>query len=175
MRNDPRLESQDGIVRFDCDVLLHRYKFPCDKKSSRNIQCLMFLEVKTFGAEPTMAQRDTLSIMSQALRNRRRNIHRLKRGRHLDDHVPLALAFSWLLGRDVRLKMFGGHLLQLSADDPATSEWIAWDRRRIQPADLVALLRFELDPDSLNPIDWRRRYSTFEDEKIWDRTQPSQT
>jgi len=163
IRNERRLDSvTEGIVRFDCDILLHRYKLCIDGKSSRDIQCLMFIEAKTHDAEPTTAQRDTLSLMSQVLRNRRRNMHRPKQGRHATNHDPLTLAFSWCLGRDVRLKMFGGHLLQLSGDDPATSARLAWDRRPITADDLVSLLRFELDPDSLTPIDWRRRYRTFE-------------
>jgi hypothetical protein len=168
MRNEPRLHSViNGIVRFDCDVLLHRYKLGIDKKSSRNIQCLMFIEVKTHNAEPTPAQRDTLSLFAQVLRNRRRNVCRDKRGRHAKDHVPMALVFSWLLGRDVRLKMFGGHLLQLSGDDPLASEEIRWDRHVITLDQLIALLLFEIDPDSLRPIDWRRRYSAFSDDTMF--------
>lgn len=163
MRNERALDSRDGIVRFDCDVLLHRYKCCVDKKSTRDLQCLMFLEIKTFNAELSEAQRDTLSLMSQVLRNRRRNIHRDRRGRHAHDHDPLALAFSWLLGRDVRIRMFGGHLVRLSGADPLTSDRIEWDHRPITLNQLIALLRFELDPDSLSPIDWRRRYSAFDD------------
>jgi hypothetical protein len=163
------LDSRDGLVRFDLDVLLHRYKLATDQKSTRCLQCLMFIEVKTRDAEPSACQRDTLSLMSQVLRNRRRNVCRDKRGRHAQDHAPLAMAFSWLLGRDVRIKMFGGHLLQLSGDDPPTSDRLRWDHRPISHANLIALLRFEIDPDSLLPIDWRRRYRAFTDDvRLWD-------
>src|SRR6187399_274333 len=79
MRGEPALDSRTaGIVRFDCDVLLHRYCLVTDQKSSRNLQCLMFVEVKTYMAEPSDAQRDTLSLMSQVLRNRRPNMHQQK-------------------------------------------------------------------------------------------------
>lgn len=162
MRNEPRLDSLSvGIVRFDCDVLLHRYKIVVDKKSTRDLQCLMFVEVKTHGADLNQSQRDTLSMLSQVLRNRRRNRHSDRHGLHADDHLALASVKSWLLQQSVRLRMFGGHLLQLSDDDPITSEWIAWDRKLITPDQLIQLLRFELDPDTLCPIDWRRRYSSF--------------
>lgn len=163
MRNEPKLDSRSaGIVRFDCDVLVHKYKVAVDKKSTRDLQCLMFIEVKTHNADVDMAQKDTLSLLAQALRNRRRNKHRDKRGRHCGDHDPLAMAFSWLLGRSVRLRMFGGHLLRLSGADPLSSDRMWWDGKPITLDQLLALLRFELDPDSLHPIDWRRRYSTFD-------------
>lgn len=169
MRHEPGLDSHDaGIVRFDCDVLVYKYKVEIDKKSSRNLQCLMFVEVKSHNADLDLPQQDTLSLMAQALRNRRRNKHRKKRGRHCDDHDPLALAFSWLKGRAVRLKMFGGHLLQMSGADPKTSEHMWWDHKPITKTQLVALLRMELDPDSLLLIDWRRRYSAFHHETLFD-------
>jgi len=163
MRDEPALDSHAaGIVRFDCDVLLHHYKHTVDKKSSRDIQCLMFVEVKTFSANLDLPQRDTLSLMAQVLRNRRRNRHHDKRGRHATDHDPMAVAFSWLLGRAVRIRMFGGHLLQLSHADPVTSTAMLWDHKSITLDQLLGLLRFDLDPDSLAVIDWRRRYSAFD-------------
>ncbi len=150
-----------GIVRFDLDILLHRYLIATDKKSSRDIQCLMFIEAKTFGAGLTLAQQDTLSLFNQVLRNRRRNIHREKQGRHATNHVPLANAFSYVKRKNVRLKLFGGHLLQMSGVDPETSKWLLWDCKPITMPILLGLLRFDIDPDSLRPIDWRRRYSSF--------------
>src|SRR5208283_4280506 len=61
MRNKEELDSRiEGIVRFDCDIILHRYLFHDDKKGSRVFQCIMFIEVKTHGAEPSASQEDTL-------------------------------------------------------------------------------------------------------------------
>lgn len=74
----------------------------------------------------------------------------------------MARAFSWLLGRAVGLRMFGGHLLQLSGADPVTSDRMQWDRKVITLEQLIGLLRFDLDPDSLAVMDWRRRYSAFD-------------
>jgi len=152
-------------VRFDCDILLHRYFMPGDKKGIRDLQCLMFIEAKTQGASLTPAQQDTLSMFNQALRNRRPNIYRKKRGRHLKDHCPPALAYSHLLKDDVRLWMYGGHLLRMNNDAPDTSTWIEWDYQKIDVPTLLQLMKFEIDPDSLQPIDWRRRYSDFKGEK----------
>lgn len=163
MRNSPELDStQAGIVRFDCDVLLHKYKMYEDKKGSRDLQCLMFIEVKTHNADVSEAQRDTFSMLSQVLRNRRKNIHSDKKGRHAFEHVPPAKVWSHKERRWVSLRMFGAHLLQMSGDDPETSLSMQWDwNRKIDLQTLIRILRFELDPDSLKPMDWRRRYSSF--------------
>ena len=159
MRAHPELRSQDGIVRFDCDVLLHRYMLNLtDGLGSRDVQCLMFIEVKTHDADLRPDQRDTLSLLSQVLRNRRRNVHAARRGLHASKHVAPCRAKSRKSGRNIALRLFGGHLLQLSADSPANSNLIRWDGNQITQAQLVGLLRFDLDPDKLIPMDWRRRY-----------------
>ena len=169
MRDHPALGSREaGIVRFDCDVLLHKYARHVDKKSERTLQCVMFVEVKTFGADVTPAQRDTLSMFSQVLINRRRNRHAPRHGRHADDHIAPAVVTSLIQGGPVRLRLFGGHLLRLADADPVTSAWMRWNGAAITCDQLVSLLRFDLDPHTLRPIDWRRRYSSFETSYLWD-------
>jgi len=158
MRAEQRLASRTGIVRFDLDVLIHRYMTVEDGIGVRDIQAMMFLEVKTFGAAMTGCQQDTLSMLSQVLTNRRGNRHHDKRGRHLDDHTPPGRAYSHLLGTKIRLRMFGGHLVQFDAADPVSSTSIRWDGKPISSDQLVQLIRFELDPHTLRLIDWRRRY-----------------
>ena len=164
MRNEPRLDSKSaGIVRFDCDVLLHKYLFKEDKKGGRDLQCIMFIEVKTRGGVLRPAQQDTLSMLSQVLINRKRNIHGDKKGRHAVDHLPPARVKSLMFNRSVALRMFGGHLLELEADEPVSSAWIKWDYKIITADVLVSILRFEVDPhDPKRKMDWRRRYSDFE-------------
>jgi len=162
MRNHHELDSRkSGIVRFDLDLLLHRYLTPGDKKGTREIQAVMFIEVKTRGGILRPAQKDTLGMLQQVLRNRRRNIHSSKKGPHAKNHCPLTRCWSHLLGRDIILRMFGGHLLEFECDSPDDTGWIAWDKKTINEEMLLRLLRFELDPDTLKPIDWRRRYSDF--------------
>ena len=164
IRNHEGLQSA-GIVRFDLDILLHKYLVVADKRGPRSIQCMMFIEVKTFDAEPSIQQRDTLSLLSQVMRNRRTNIHRGKKGRHAMEHTPLAMAYSQMNQRWIRLRLFGGHLLQFSRNDPTDSDSIRWDTKPIDTEDLIGLLKFELDPDEPGrPMDWRRRYSSFESE-----------
>jgi hypothetical protein len=161
MRGHPALDSvRESIVRFDLDVLLHRYRVETDTGGTRDIQCMMFIEVKTRGANVSPAQRDTLSLLNQVMRNRRGNRHQRKPGRHATDHVPLCKAYSMKLRRRIKLWMFGGHLLRMSGVDPATSDWMTWDNRPIDVEMLVFLLRFERDADTLRPRDWRRRSYT---------------
>lgn len=131
VRLEPKLDSREyGLVRFDCDMILHQYK----RGVSRDVQCLMFVEIKTFSSEMTPAQHDTLSLFSQLLRKQ-------------DG------AMSPIAGRVVQVRMFGGHLLQLSHDDPTISAWMMWDNKPISVDQLIGLLRFDLNPDSLGVMD----------------------
>lgn len=163
IRNSSDLDSRNaGLVRFDCDILFHRYLVPTDKKGTRNLQCVMFIEAKTHWGDMTPAQRDTLSMLSQVLRNRKRNIHAAKKGRHANERTPPCKCYSHLLKKDVRLWLFGGHVLRMSNNCPEDSQRINWDGHPVDTETLVRILRFELDPDDITkPIDWRRRYSSF--------------
>jgi hypothetical protein len=153
---------QSGIARFDIDVLLHRYLTLRDKRGQREVQAIMFVEIKTRDADMTLAQRDTLGMLNQVLRNRKRNMHCERRGRHLSDHTPLASAYSHVRQGRVRLRMFGGHVLRFSGTCPSDSRSMTWDGKQINVHQLIALLRFDLDPDTIEPIDWRRRYAEFD-------------
>jgi len=172
MRNNPALDSKSaGIVRFDCDVLLHKYMTLIDKRGSREIQAAMFIEVKTNWADVSPAQRDSLSMMSQVFRNRRKNMHSDRSGRHAEDHAVLCTVYSHIRGDYVRLRLFGGHLLQFERNAPGDGGQIAWDYQRIDEATLEKLLRFELDPDTnpLKPFDLRRRSSSWRQEQLQGR------
>jgi len=67
LRDNPALGSDRGLVAMDNDVLVHRFKFYGD----RTFQCLMWVEVKAFGAQPEPWQLDTLALLDAVLRNRR--------------------------------------------------------------------------------------------------------
>lgn len=131
---------------------------------------MMFVEVKSFGSHMSIAQKDTLSLLNQVLRNRTKNKHADRHGRHAANHVPMAKAYSHAIKKDIRLKLFGGHLLQMETDDPEIGN-LQWDFKDIGLDTLISLLRFEIDPDTMNEIDWRRRYNDFEElnrqKKLW--------
>ena len=148
VRNNPSLESREGITCYDVDMFIHRFKVGF----SRVAQYLMFIEVKTHGAEPDEAQRDTLGFFNQFLRNRKSNIHR-----KANHQVEFAanLAYSKMHKRQIPIKAFGGHLLQFERECPEDSSWIKWDWKIITEQDLLKVFRFELDPDTLHPTDLR--------------------
>lgn len=154
VRGHQQLQSRDGIVRFDLDMLLHRYKTCSDGVGTREIQCMMFVEVKTFMADMSDAQRDTLGVLNDLLRNRRKNIHSNPR----KQCGNLTKVRSRMLQRDIRIALFGGHLLQMDSSDPDNSSRILWDREQIAKDELIAVLRFENDPDKPHKsMDVRRR------------------
>ena len=158
-----------GIVRFDADMILHRYKMVHDGRGSRDVQCLMFIEVKTFNAPVTKAQRDTLSLFSQFLRNRKPNMHGPRTGRHASVTSP-PQAYSQLLDKWITVRTFGYHLLTFSGSCPADSGTIRWDTTEISQFDLVKLLKFERDPDHpFVAMDWRRRSgpNVSDDDGLW--------
>ena len=157
MRNNNHLDSvSESIVRFDLDLLLHRYKSPVDGKGTREIQCMMFIEVKTFSAKISEAQKDTLGLLNQVLRNRKPNIHSKPR-RQVSGQIRKA--YSAMIKRDVALHLYGGHLLQLSGACPETSDRMIWDNQYvIDQFCLTELLKFKRDPDRPELlIDLRRR------------------
>lgn len=156
VRQSPELDSRTaGIVRFDLDVLLHKYLIEVDGKGSRDVQCLMFVEVKTFMAVPSKAQVDTLSMLNQVMRNRKQNIH--SRPRRQANETPTKV-MSKMLGREVAIKMYGGHLLQMDGTYPDNSSLMMWDNQTIDRDVLTDLLAFRLDPDRITQkVDHRRR------------------
>lgn len=156
VREHPQLDSiKSDLVRFDLDMLLHKYKTCIDGKGSRLIQCMMFVEIKTFMATPSPAQVDTLSMLNQVLRNRRPNVNSKTRRQ---TNGQATKVWSKLQRRNVTLKLYGGHLLQLDGTSPVNSSKMFWDYQEIGLDFLLDLLRFERDPDRIHLLlDDRRR------------------
>lgn len=158
VRENGLLDSRkSALVIYDCDLLLHKYILHTDKIGSREIQAMMFIEVKTQGANITLEQRDTLSILSQMLRNRQETPTKKLYIKQATS-APVKV-FSIRNNKYVRLFAFGGHLLQISGDSPANSDWMRWDNTYLITEDvLIKLLRFEIDPETLRPMEWRRHH-----------------
>ena len=152
LRNNKALDASDGYCFVDQDYFLHKYK----TQGGREFQLLMTLEIKTMGSNPTLAQRDTLHCVNQVMRNRKQTP--TKDLQFQAGSAPLRV-FSLLLNREVQLRTFGVHVLRFSGMGPDDSDTIHWDRRPIDVATLTALLRFDLDPDTLKPLDLRIHHS----------------
>lgn len=158
MRNNGYLKSSSGLVRFDCDVLLHRYMVPEDGFGKRDVQAIMAVEVKTYGRDLDPAQRDTFHLLNQVLRNRKPNINASRNKWNAKDHAPLAKAWSIIQKKHVALRMYGMHVLTFEKNGPEDSEWIKWDKSEISEKQLLGLLAFELNPDDPRlKLDIRRR------------------
>lgn len=160
MRNCKDLDSKsEGIVRFDLDILLHKYKNMQDGKGDRTIQCMMFVEVKTHMAEPSDSQRDTLSLLNNVMRNRMKNMHKMPRKQMGGQPRKV---YSQQRKSEVALFLFGGHLLRIDGTSPSNSTKMIWDSSKIDSAQLIELLRFERDPDNPSKmLDIRRRSAPF--------------
>jgi hypothetical protein len=160
MRNCQELDSKsEGIVRFDLDILLHKYKNVQDKKGDRTIQCMMFVEVKTRMAQPSDSQRDTLSLLNNVMRNRVQNMHSSPRKQMGGQPRKV---YSQQSKSEVALFLFGGHLLRIDGTSPTNSKKMLWDNKEVNLLQLVELLRFDRDPDNPSKmLDIRRRSRPF--------------
>lgn len=159
IRSHPDLESRQGHVFYDLDVTSCRYichRFKVDYR--RDIQFLMCIEIKTHGADVDAAQHDTLNLFGQVLRNRKRTPNKKRIAYQLDQ--TRNEAHSCISGKKITLRLYGLHLLQFSGAGPEDSAEIKWDRKVISKDDLVKLLKFELDPDTLKEVDLRIHHET---------------
>lgn len=152
IRNHQSLDSQSGYCVTDQDYWIHRYKIYKD----REFQLLMLVEIKTMGSPLSDAQRDTLHMANQLMRNRRQTP--TKGLRYQAGNGPLRVR-SAMRGGDVWLRAYGMHVLTFSGLGPDDSTEIIWDGKVIGVEQLVAILRFDLDPDTLGPLDLRSHHA----------------
>lgn len=153
LRMRPDLDSSVGLCVADVDYIIHRFKTAND---GREFQCLMMVEVKTQSRNTSDSQRDTLSIFSQFLRNRK-NTPTAKIPAKQADATVINKARSYILKRDVNVRLFGFHLLQFQQTGPDDG-WIKWDNKPIDQETLAKLIRFDLDPDKITPLDLRNHH-----------------
>lgn len=157
IRNNPEIRSRDGWCVTDLDMTISEFKTVHQYKTaySRDFQLIMDIEVKTMGVDLSPSQRDTLHIRNQLMRNRRQTPTK-----GLGFQAGIALdVFSTMRGRKVPVRCYGVHLLRFLGLGPEDSEWILWDQKPITMDQLTGLLRFDLDPDTLRPIDLRNHHA----------------
>lgn len=159
VREHPALESRQGFVFMDKDLTAHRVV----RNNGREFECLMFIEVKTRGADLTPSQRATMHIVGMGFRNRN-NTPTKKRVMQVGHRCHEA--YCPLKKRWVEVRYFGFHLLRLSGTTPDDSGWIIWDKRPVTKTVLIDLLRFDRDPDTLNVMDWRIHHKKMEQAEL---------
>ncbi len=145
MRTIPQLDSrQAGISLVDIDWCLHRFIIhdPTSGQKTKLVQNMMMIEEKTFSADCSYSQSDTLKILSQILKPSR-------------DHLPVRCDAFNKDGQKVKVLWWGYHLLQFSQGGPLDSDFILWDRKAVSTEDLIAILRFDISPFTLRPRTWR--------------------
>ncbi len=154
IRNNPALESRSGYVVSDIDYTIHKYK----TQYGREFQLMMFVEVKTNGSPVSESQRDTLHAVNQLTRNRRstptKSLKYQAQGAQTDVEI-----YSHSSQKNIKVRMYGFHVLQFSGLGPDDSEKITWDKKQITLEQLTSILRFDLDPDTLGVIDLRSHHS----------------
>lgn len=147
------LDSGKGFAFMDKDIVVHRWKID----HGREFQCVMFVEVKSRGADLSESQRDTMLIVNQLFRNDRTTPTKKSR-QHIASSI--SIVFSSMRRTHVKVKALGYHALKLNGSTPDDSEKIIWDAREITVDMLIKLLKFELHPDTLLPMDFRIHHAS---------------
>ena len=151
IRRHPGLDSiRERLSITDSDYWIHRYRAHTDIVGSRAVDSIMLVEVKTNLRDIPFAQRDTLQLVDQLLRQ----VCYRKDGRRR--YVTL----KGSPGETRRVRCYGVHLLQLSSTRPDNSETILWDRQFLTEDLLVEVLRCDRDPDHPMLITELRRHHT---------------
>lgn len=156
LRGCKELRSEDGINIFDEDYccerrIVHRYK---DEQGKRDVQLFMCIEVKTYGSNPSDAQKSSLSIYSQYLSNYTGNVH-TQRGVTTDATGKKRKVFDKVFNRLVSVRHYGVHLLVFEKTSPEDSLWIKWDNKLISVKQFTDLMSFNIHPYTLQKLDAR--------------------
>jgi hypothetical protein len=149
IRKQPGMDSQK-LVLNDCDWMFQRYKTAVDNISTREIQSLMLVEVKTRGGMPRQSQLETLSLFHEgALRASRSAWSR--NGRVIRHHGVSIISFTGTCPTDSEVIWWG----RFKQDD-----LMDVDYRPVTEAQMVGLLMFDLHSDNLTPQPYRRHHKT---------------
>lgn len=172
IRSHQDLDSRKQCLCLgDSDLWVQRYGTRLDRRRiDRDVMHLMMVEVKTHNAELDASSTDRLRIINDLLRTNTWRDHRERdNGRFIDGHDQnTRIVASYIAGRKVRVICYGVHLLRISGQTFPASQVIAWDGKKISCEDLLKLLRYELHPDSLLPMEHRAHKRRFVDQPaLW--------
>lgn len=141
IQRNPNLDSvRASLCCTNSDLWVHRYKSHVDKVGTRELQHLMLIEVKTHGRQVPSAQADTYHLVDQILRRKDKRPYKRP-----------TVGVRWV-------RCWGVHYVIMSGECPATSDWMTWDGKPITVTVFEELLRFERNPDTLEPRTDRRHH-----------------
>lgn len=161
LRRHPELEANlHWLYAMDVDMVFHKFKTWVDCEGTRDVKLMMDVEVKTFGRQPDDRQLETLYFRHQILASKK-------------------WRYSTLIKKSVRFWHFGVYVLILDGGArPDCCNAIQWRRfedagkltsEEITLDTLKELLRLDVRPDTLQPVDLRRHHKTKELMEIdWD-------
>jgi hypothetical protein len=149
IRNRPELDSiKQRLCVIDRDWWIHQYAAHTDRVGARAVDSIFVLEEKSFCADLSYAQRDTLFLVDQMLRAT--DFVKIRSYRRL--RGPF--------GEKRIVRCFGVCRLRMIADRPDNSEWMAWNGINIDEMALIEILRFERDPQCPNKhLEYRRHHT----------------
>lgn len=157
IRTHRELDSrQECLCVGDSDLWVQRYGVrEWHKGIDRSVMYLMLVEVKTNSADINDPQRDLLMIINDLLRTVPWKEQRVN-GRFVPGHDQNArIVHSHIAGQKVQVHCYGVHKLRLSGSTPDQSDRITWDTKQIDTEQLVKILRYDLSPDTLKPMEHR--------------------
>lgn len=157
VRRHPELQydydGRFGLGLADWDAVFHRYMTASEINRPRDVQSLMYLEVKSRNGSLTSSQRDTL----------------FKHHCHCFNMDQGKAQSRRINGQDIL--HFGVSILILSGTNPDNSASIKWGRfskignvhfQKINSDQLIQLLRFDLHPSNLSTKPFRLHHKTRE-------------
>ncbi len=149
IRTHRALDSRDtGLTVTDIDWCFHKYAPHVDGLGTRDVQLMLFLELKCYNAEPRPSQVETLSLLHQRCCSKA-PVYRPERSPTMLWH-------------------FGVYVLSLpgvTPDDSAACRWGAFDAkgclgwRTIPTAWIPELLGFTRRPDDFQALSLRRHHA----------------
>lgn len=141
-RHNPRLDSVNyGLSNMDIDNIWHRYLDHNDKIGKRTINHILLIEEKSHGADLSFAQRDTMFLIHQALRDADGKKY-------------------WTARKDKVIVRFWGYFkLRYDGGTMQNSHNIWWNKKIITLDTLEKILLFELNPLTLQTRDDRRHHA----------------
>ena len=148
---------EHGLSLMDTDMWVHKFAKRRGRIPGwdRDVQYLMKIEVKTNRAEVKPAQWDTIHLIDNLLRTKPWKEQRIA-GQLIPGHPQnIREVLSPVAGKPVRVICHGYHVLRMSHETPSVSDWLLWDERPVTVKQLIQILRYELDPDSLRPMEHR--------------------